>query len=309
MVPNDVRVQIVKSHGVPEENIVTMMFDDIANNTKNPDQGVIINQPNGPNVYEGVVKVRQDQNGSGQVTKHSIHVKDYTGLDVTPKNFLRILAGKQMSVGSGKVIRSGPKDRIFVYFADHGAPGLIAFPNNHKASKPPYLYADELERTLKKMHRAKKYNKLVFYLEACESGSMFEKWLTSNTGIDMYATTAANSETSSYACYLDNRLGTYLGDVYSVKWMQDSDMENLAKEPLIEQFDIVYDETTTSEVCEFGDLTVADLPVGAFQGDKRKKDSIWGFDQMAGDACEDDSVPSWEGKIVRAFDMTHTFAF
>ena len=25
--------------------------------------------------------------------------------------------------------KSGPEDNVFVYFADHGAPGLVAFPN------------------------------------------------------------------------------------------------------------------------------------------------------------------------------------
>ena len=61
---------------------------------------------------------------------------------------------------------------------------------------------------------------LVFYLEACESGSMFLK-LPKN--IDVFATTAAGPDTSSYACYWDEKLGTFLGDVYSVKWMEDSD--------------------------------------------------------------------------------------
>ena len=27
---------------------------------------------------------------------------------------------------SGKIIKSGPEDRVFVYFADHGAPGILA---------------------------------------------------------------------------------------------------------------------------------------------------------------------------------------
>ncbi len=39
----------------------------------------------------------------------------------------------------------------------------------------------------------------------------------------VYATTAANSNESSYACYFDNYRNTYLGDLYSVKWMEDSD--------------------------------------------------------------------------------------
>lgn len=39
----------------------------------------------------------------------------------------------------------------------------------------------------------------------------------------MYATTAANGDESSYACYYDDQRETYLGDLYSVNWMEDSD--------------------------------------------------------------------------------------
>lgn len=40
----------------------------------------------------------------------------------------------------------------------------------------------------------------------------------------VYATTAANAEESSYACYYDDKRSTYLGDWYSVNWMEDSDV-------------------------------------------------------------------------------------
>lgn len=40
----------------------------------------------------------------------------------------------------------------------------------------------------------------------------------------VYATTAANPHESSYACYYDARRETYLGDWYSVNWMEDSDV-------------------------------------------------------------------------------------
>lgn len=39
---------------------------------------------------------------------------------------------------------SGPNDHVFVNFVDHGAPGLLAFPSDE-------LYADDLERALRKM--------------------------------------------------------------------------------------------------------------------------------------------------------------
>ena len=39
----------------------------------------------------------------------------------------------------------------------------------------------------------------------------------------VYATTAANPDESSYACYYDSKLETYLGDCYSVNWMENVD--------------------------------------------------------------------------------------
>ena len=44
--------QILHKHGIPDENIVVMMYDDIAYNQQNPTQGIIINQPNGTDVYK-----------------------------------------------------------------------------------------------------------------------------------------------------------------------------------------------------------------------------------------------------------------
>ncbi|GFY57772.1 legumain [Trichonephila inaurata madagascariensis] len=88
------------------------------------------------------------------------------------------------------------------------------------------------------------YGKMVIYIEVCESGSMFENILPSN--IKVYATTAVNSEESSYACYFDDKRDTYLGDTYRVHWMEDSDQEVLTTEALQKQFKIVKKKTTES---------------------------------------------------------------
>lgn len=68
------------------------------------------------------------------------------------------------------------------------------------------VYAQDLIDTLRYMWSNMMYKELVFYMEACESGSMFEGLLPSDANI--YATTAANSEESSY--------GTYCGSESSV---------------------------------------------------------------------------------------------
>ncbi|XP_047466720.1 legumain [Mugil cephalus] len=238
--------QIVHKNGIPDEQIVVMMYDDLAQNEQNPTPGVLINRPNGTDVYKGVPK-------------------DYTGEDVTPENFLAVLKGDASGVrgGSGKVLKSGPKDNVFVYFTDHGAPGILAFPNDD-------LQVDDLQTTIKYMHDNKKYKRMVFYIEACESGSMMTKL---PADINVYATTAANAHESSYACYYDEKRETYLGDWYSVNWMEDSDMEDLAKETLQKQFKIVKSHTNTSHVQQFGNKTMAHMKVIAFQGNGKDENA------------------------------------
>lgn len=230
--------QIFKKNGVPDSNIIVFMYDDIANNAQNPKPGVIINTDNGPNVYPGVPK-------------------DYTGDDVTPDNFLSVLMGKDMSgTGSGKTLKSGPKDRVFIFFSDHGAPGLVAFPGFKM------LYAKDLIPVLTNMSNQNKFDQLVFYLEACESGSMFNKILSPKLRI--YATTASNPFESSYACDYNSGAGAYLNDCYSFNYMNDTDNANLQKETLLQQFQNIKKVTTQSHVCAYGDLSIQSQPIGNY---------------------------------------------
>jgi len=122
------------------------------------------------------------------------------------------------------------------------------------------------------MNQKKMYNKLVFYLEACESGSMFEGLLPPN--MNVYATTASNAVESSWGCYCPpedqvngKSIGSCLGDLYSVNWMEDSDAVGMS-ESLAQQFATVLQKTDQSHVMEYGDKTWKNLPIGNFQGDK-----------------------------------------
>jgi legumain len=223
--------QILHENQIPDSNIIVMMYDDIAYNPENPVPGVILNNPNGANVYDGVPK-------------------DYTGNDVNPTNFMAVLTGNS-SGATGRVLETGPDDNIFIYFTDHGGPGLICFPND-------VLYAHQLISTLEYMYNNNKYKSLVFYLEACESGSMFNGLLNSSWNI--YATTAATPTESSWGCYYDAFLNNYLGDVYSVNWLQNSDsFINDWDETLSNQYQIVKNETTTSTVCHYGNNSMSSL--------------------------------------------------
>lgn len=218
----------------------------------NPFPGQLFNKPTanapGVDVYEGCKK-------------------SYTGQDVTAANLLNILKGNASAmngIGSGEVLKSGPGDHVFINFVDHGAPGLVAMPVGD------YLYANELLDALNFMYNASMYEKLVFYMEACESGSMFAD-LPNNTSI--YATTAASASEPSWGWYCPPgdvvngiSVGSCLGDLYSVNWMEDSDQPGAMKESLAAQYKTVAYETNMSHVSEFGDLDFTSDAIGQYQG-------------------------------------------
>jgi len=223
--------QLLHENGIPDESIIVMMYDDIAESEDNPDKGVLINRPGGPNVYANVKK-------------------DYTGKDVNKKVFFDVLLGNKEGVngiGSGRVLESGPNDHVFVNFVDHGGPGILCLPEED-------IKASEFLAVLEKMAKNNRFAKMFLYIEACESGSMFDNLLPDD--LNIFVMTAADPHESSYACFYDEKLGTYLGDVYSVKWMQDSETVNLKTESVNHQFQKVRTETNTSHVEEYGDIDI-----------------------------------------------------
>lgn len=59
----------------------------------------------------------------------------------------------------------------------------------------PFLYANDLVNTLKRSAEENRFKEMVVYIEACESGSVFDGLLPSN--IKVYGTTAGNT----HACF------------------------------------------------------------------------------------------------------------
>ncbi|RYR59884.1 hypothetical protein Ahy_A05g025841 isoform B [Arachis hypogaea] len=247
--------QLLKKDGLKEENIVVFMHDDIATDPLNPRPGVIINHPEGPNVYDGVPK-------------------DYTGGNVTTENLFAVLLGDKTKLkgGSGKVIDSKPNDRIFFFYSDHGGPGVLGMPNL------PYLYGKDFVDVLKKKHAAKGYKEMVIYIEACESGSFVEGIMP--TDLNVYVTTASNAEESSWGTYCPGmdpapppEYITCLGDLYSVSWMEDRYSSSLLFLPLFTNLIMVKERTSNynnyaigSHVMEYGDTKIKADKLSLFQG-------------------------------------------
>ncbi|KAL2320215.1 hypothetical protein Fmac_029184 [Flemingia macrophylla] len=246
--------QLLKSNGLKDENIIVFMYDDIAFNPLNPRHGVIINKPNGPNVYAGVPK-------------------DYTGNATTASNFYAVIMGNKnaTSGGSGKVVNSGPNDTIFIYYADHGGPGVLSMPVGISVWAYPFM------QVLMWKHATNSFKKMVIYVEACESGSMFEGFLPNNTNI--YVTTASNATEDSNAYYCpyfypfpSTEYTTCLGDAYSVAWLEDSDNNDMSSETLQQQYEtvrrriLVGNINTTSHVMQYGDINFTNDSLATYIG-------------------------------------------
>ena len=243
-------VKVMLENGIPRDQIIHLATDDIANHYWNPVKGSIFNAPTkegtpGENVYD-----------STEI--------DYRGDQVNKENFFKVLLGDDTA--PGPVLGSDEESRVFVFYVDHGGRGLICTPG----SSADWIYMDELDSTLQKMKTMGKFKELVFYLETCESGSMFDQ-LTSDGSI--YAVSASNATQSSYATYcgddatVDGQLiGSCLGDLFAVNWMNDTLAANIKTESLTSQFNKVQMKTSASPVMNFGDKSFGSEPIGEFQG-------------------------------------------
>ena len=68
---------------------------------------------------------------------------------MTPENFVSVLTGDAAGVsgvGTGRYLQSTASDNVFVYFADHGGPGILGFPTQ-------YMYKQQIESALETMHK------------------------------------------------------------------------------------------------------------------------------------------------------------
>ena len=124
------------------------------------------------------------------------------------------------------------------------------------------------------------YKEMVLYIEACESGSMFENILEDN--LNVYAVTAANSKESSWGTYCPpqdtvqgKHMQTCLGDLFSVNWMENADLVPSDAETLDTQFDIILKETSKSHVMRFGDTTFTNEVIGNFEGSLDEKPTMF----------------------------------
>ena len=152
----------------------------------------------------------------------------------------------------------------------------MVFPDNQ------FLYADELNEAFIYMKEKGMYKNIIFYIESCYSGSIFNEL---NADLNIYSITSASPKEQSYAtyCYPDDyikgrEMHTCLSNEFTHNWLQDINRINNNIINIFyssrQQFEIVKNKTKNSHVHEYGNLTVGELPLTLFQYSNESNDSF-----------------------------------
>jgi len=183
------------------------------------------------------------------------------------------------------------------------------------------ISAADLLDTLQKMHRQQMYRQLVFYLDTCHSGSMFQQ-LPADTGI--LAISSSTPAQSAWAVYCfapedvvqGKEIGACLADEMSISWLLDSEAHH-ADETLGAQIKSTAAWTKanhcapgscSSTVCTYGDKRFLDEPLSWFQGQRsavRKEPRV----PSTGIEARDVKLELLKHRIVNANDAVDEAAF
>jgi len=220
--------QALKRGGFPEENIVLMMYDDIAKHKKNPTPGIITSYPGGPNLHENVTI-------------------DYTGKDVSPLNFLNVLLGDKKAmkgIGSGRVVENGPFENTFVYFAGHGGPGMIYFP---ESALPGDIF-------VKRIRKRSALGKITMFIDASYSGSFLDGLVSDK--LEFIGVTSNDKKGQSLAGFYDKK--TFLTDVLSYNFVQEAASASSQGTSLDDLVDIL--SKSSPNIQKYGNLKLGRRP-------------------------------------------------
>lgn len=238
---------ILHQAGVAEDHIVYMGFNKTFDSPQNP--------------FPGKIFTDQDPDGPGvdYAAECRPHM-DYGDEHVSAELFMATLSGnkeeakKLTGIENPKVIESGPEDTIFVYYMDHGAIGFCEVGKSD-------LQEDVLINTINQMFEKKQYKQIVFYFEACHSGSMFRKL---EQGKNVYAMTGSDTEHSAWMCNCPphdkvngKSMGTCLSAWYDNMWMEEVMKKGCGHQPRRHVQDRARDcgEAHGPERLSVGDLT------------------------------------------------------
>ncbi|EGW35204.1 uncharacterized protein SPAPADRAFT_58405 [Spathaspora passalidarum NRRL Y-27907] len=179
----------VKRMGIPDSQIILMLSDDVACNSRNAFPGTVFN-----NMDQAI-----DLYGD------SIEV-DYRGYEVTVENFIRLLTDRwDDEQPRSKRLLTDENSNIFIYLTGHGGNEFLKFQDAEE------IGAYDIADAFAQMHEKKRYNEIFFMIDTCQANTMYEKIYSPN----ILAVGSSAFDESSYSHHSDMDIGVAVIDRFT----------------------------------------------------------------------------------------------
>eukprot|EP00457_Paulinella_chromatophora_P012652 gb/GEZN01012880.1/.p1 GENE.gb/GEZN01012880.1/~~gb/GEZN01012880.1/.p1 ORF type:complete len:288 (-),score=10.18 gb/GEZN01012880.1/:136-999(-) len=179
----------VKEMGIPDSQIILMLPDDMACNSRNLYPGSIFNNRNhNLNVYGEDVEV------------------DYRGTDVNVETFYRLLTGRHhATTPRSKRLLTDENSNVLIYMTGHGGEEFLKFNDMEE------IASNDIADTIQQMHKQRRYNRILFIVDTCQAASLFTQIYSPNV------VTIGSSQLgeSSYSHHSDRQLGISVVDRFT----------------------------------------------------------------------------------------------
>lgn len=187
----------VKRLGIPDSQIILMLSDDVACNSRNLFCGSVFNnQDHAIDLYGESVEV------------------DYRGYEVTVENFIRLLTDRwSEDQPKSKRLLTDENSNIFIYMTGHGGDDFLKFQDAEE------IASEDIADAFEQMHEKKRYNEIFFMVDTCQANTMYSKFYSPN----VLAVGSSEIDESSYSHHSDVEIGVAVIDrftYYSLEFLE-----------------------------------------------------------------------------------------
>ncbi|QSL65585.1 hypothetical protein MERGE_002898 [Pneumocystis wakefieldiae] len=179
----------IKRLGIPDSQIILMLSDDIACNSRN--------------VYPGSVFHNSDH--ALDLYGDDIEV-DYRGYEVTVENFIRLLTGRVLpGTPRSKQLLTDDRSNILVYMTGHGGDNFLKFQDFEE------ICSHDIADAFGQMWEKRRYHEILFIIDTCQANTMFSKFYSPN----ILAIGSSELNESSYSHHSDREIGVSVIDRFT----------------------------------------------------------------------------------------------
>ncbi|XDT33413.1 Prokaryotic membrane lipoprotein lipid attachment site profile [Nakaseomyces glabratus] len=204
----------VRRLGIPDSQIILMLSDDVACNSRNLFPGSVFNnKDHAIDLYGESVEV------------------DYRGYEVTVENFIRLLTDRWTEdQPKSKRLQTDENSNIFIYLTGHGGDDFLKFQDAEE------IASEDIADAFAQMYEKKRYNEIFFMIDTCQANTMYSKFYSPN----VLAVGSSELDESSYSHHSDVEIGVAVIDrftYYSLEFLEQIDKtSNLTLKDLFDSY-------------------------------------------------------------------------